>query len=83
MRLFLLSNCDERAGCGTLMLGVSGMSAASPTDPNGSDTSFDERMDSVIALLRRALDQLDRMKAAPELGARLQEVLDLAVEQRP
>ena len=84
MRLFLLSNGEQRGGLGPCasMLGVAKMSAALSTDTNGNHASTDQGMDEVIALVRRALAQLDAMKAPPEFGARLQEVLDLMVENR-
>ncbi len=84
MRLFLLSNRDERAGFGSgaPMLGVRKMSAALSTGTNENKVSHDQDLDSVIALLRRALGQLDGMKAPPEFGARLQELLDLMIAHR-
>ena len=58
------------------------MSAALSTGTNGNDTSCGQEMNEVVALLRRALAQLDEMKAPPEFGARLQELLDLMIEHR-
>jgi hypothetical protein len=52
------------------------MSAALPAGADGKDIIGHGSVDRALTLLREALNVVDSIKAPPELGARIQEVID-------
>jgi hypothetical protein len=58
------------------------MDAGAPVGA-GRNGARDEAATKVLALLRRALDILDRRGAPPEIAARVQQAADAVEEWRP
>jgi hypothetical protein len=58
------------------------MSAALPAGAGEEGVSFGDGVDRAVALLLTALDLVDSIKAPPEIGARIQEVIDTLEEIR-
>ena len=82
MRLYLVCNSEEGRGPNAEppVLGVVQMSAMpSSADENGTST---ERTQRAVALIREALDLLDRVDAPPEVAARVQAAIDAVEEYR-
>jgi hypothetical protein len=56
------------------------MSAALSAGAEGKDIIGHERLGRALTLLREALNVVDSIKAPPEIGARIQEVVDALEE---
>lgn len=82
MQGFLLSKSDLRSGAGAeaYLLGEFGMSAALSADAEGRDVTPEESIGRALALLQETLEIVDSIDAPPEIGARIQEVIDALEE---
>jgi hypothetical protein len=58
------------------------MSAALSAGAEGNGIGFDAGVGRALALLQEALDIVDSVNAPPEIGARIQEVIDALAQLR-
>ena len=84
MESFLLSKPEPRGGgaASAFLLGDFEMSAALSADAGGEQVTPHENIGRALALLQEALSLVDAIGAPPEIGARLQEVIDALDEYR-
>jgi hypothetical protein len=81
---FLLSKSELRSGEPTdaFVLGDFEMSAALSAGAEGELVSPGENIRRALALLQEALELVDSIGTVPEIGARLQEVIDALDEHQ-
>ena len=84
MESFLLSKSGLRSGAraDAYLLGEFGMSAALSADAEGRDVTAEESISRALALLQETLEIVDSIDASPEIGARIQEVIDSIEEMQ-
>jgi hypothetical protein len=81
---FLLSKSALHSGepAAVLVLGDFEMSAALSAGAEGEQASPGENISRALALLQEALELVDSSAVPPEIGARLQEVIDALDEHQ-